>query len=87
MALLEEMGEKLARKAIEAETRFGDPTIPEEVSKAIGSTSTTLQEAYLTALRIVRAANRAERLLDEIVEGRLQGKRVISTESRIEDVE
>ena len=87
MTLLDDKGEDLARKAIAAETRFGDPTIPDEIGKAIGATSTTLQESYLTALRIFRAAQRAEDLLTRIVEGRARGERVISTESRIEDVE
>jgi hypothetical protein len=85
MSILEEMGDRLARKAIEAEVRFEDPTIPEDISKAIGATSTTLQEAYLTALRIHRAANRAEKLLDDNNEGRLKGIKVVSTESRLED--
>jgi hypothetical protein len=85
MSLLEEMGDRIARKAIEAEVRFDDPTIPDDIGKAIGATSTTLQEAYLTALRVHRAANRAERLLDDIIEGRLKGIKVVSTESQLED--
>ncbi len=87
MGLLEEKGEELAQRAIEAEERFGDPTIPDEIGKAIGATSTTLQESYLTALRILRAAKRAGALLDRIVEGRLKGIKVVSTESRLADDE
>ena len=85
MGLLETLGEDLARKAIEAEKRFDDVTIPDEIGKAIGATSTTLQEAYLTALRIYRAAGRAEALLSRIIAGRERGEVVVSTESAIED--
>ena len=85
MGLLEEVGEALARKAIEAEERFGDPTIPDEVSKSVGATSTTLQEAYLTALRILRAGKRGEILLAQIVDGRLKGEKVVATETRLAD--
>jgi hypothetical protein len=85
MGLLEDKGEELAKLAIAAEERFGDPSIPDEVGKAIGATSTTLQEAYLTALRILRAAKRAEALLDRITQGRLRGEKVVATETRLQD--
>ena len=85
MSLLDTLGDELARKAIEAELRFDDPTIPDEIGKAIGATSSTLQEAYLTALRIHRAALRAEALLAKIIAGRERGEVVIATETRLED--
>ena len=85
MSLLDELGDNLARKAIAAEEKYGDPTIPDEISKAIGATSTTLQEAYNTAVRIHRAARRAERLLDQIVEGRERGEVIRSVETGLED--
>lgn len=85
MGLLEDKGEELARKAFEAELKFGDPTIPDEIGKAVGATSTTLQESYLTALRILRAARRGEALLDRILDGRQKGVKVVSTETTLED--
>jgi hypothetical protein len=87
MGLLEDKGEELARKAIAAEQKYDDPTIPDEIGKAIGATSTTQQEAYLTALRVLRAANRGDDLLTRIIEGREQGVKVVSTESRLADDE
>jgi hypothetical protein len=85
MGLLEDKGEELARKAHEAELRFNDPTIPDEIGKAVGATSTTLQESYLTALRIYRAAKRGDDLLTRIIAGREKGERVVSTESALQD--
>ena len=85
MGLLEEEGERIARRAFEAEQRYGDPTIPEEIAKSIGATSTTLQESYSTALRILRAGHRGEALLDRIVAAREEGRVVTSTESKLED--
>lgn len=85
MSLLEEKGRDLAERAFAAELRFGDPSIPDEIGKAIGATSTTLQESYLTALRVIRAAKRGEDLLARIVEGREKGQKVVSTETALED--
>jgi hypothetical protein len=85
MGLLEDLGDKLAQKAIAAEERFGDPTIPDEVGKSIGATSSTLQEAYNTAVRVHRAARRAEQLLERIIEGRERGEVVKSVETGLED--
>jgi hypothetical protein len=85
MSLLEEKGAELAKRAFAAELEFGDPTIPDEIGKAIGATSTTLQEAYLTALRIIRASQRAGDLLDRIIDGRKRGEIVKSLESTLED--
>jgi hypothetical protein len=85
MGLLEDKGEELARKAHEAELRYGDASIPEEIGKAIGATSTTLQESYLTALRIIRAAKRGDDLLARIVEGRDKGQKVVATETALQD--
>ena len=85
MALLDDLAQELAQKALDAEVRYDDPTIPDEIGKAIGATSTTLQESYNTAIRVFRAARRADQLLDRIIEGRERGEIVVSTESKLAD--
>jgi hypothetical protein len=85
MGLLEDKAESIARAAFDAELQFDDATIPDEIGKAIGATSTTLQEAFNTAMRVIRAAKRGEDLLVKIVEARKKGIKVVSTESLLED--
>ncbi len=43
--------------------KLDDDRLPEELGKMIGDTSTTLEEAYLTAIRLFRAEERARQLL------------------------
>ena len=64
MSLLERLGEELAHDALLKAKASGNSNIVEEISKAIGDTSTTLQESYLTAVRIFRAEMRAREVLD-----------------------
>ncbi|RMH40336.1 MAG: hypothetical protein D6688_12945 [Alphaproteobacteria bacterium] len=67
MELLERLGDALAKDVLEAAERLGDETIVDKVSSAVGASSTTLQEAFLTAVRIRRAEAHARRVLAELV--------------------
>jgi hypothetical protein len=60
MDLIERMADDLARKALALELQTGNDRIADTVAKAIGVSSATLQEAFMTALRIRRAAARGE---------------------------
>lgn len=64
-SLLEEIADTLARDVIEAAQTLGDDNIVDEVSKTIGASSTTTQEAFLTAVRVRLAEGRARKLLEE----------------------
>ena len=66
MSMLEDLANKLARDALAAEARSGNEEIVDEVSKTLGDTSSTMQEAYLTAIRIFRAEARGREVLEEI---------------------
>lgn len=63
MALIDDLAEELARDAITLSKKIGDDRFPEDLGKSIGTTSTTLEEAYLTALRLFRAEERAREVL------------------------
>ncbi|PVA08257.1 hypothetical protein [Thalassorhabdomicrobium marinisediminis] len=63
MALLDDMADEIAQLALEDEARTGSETIVKEVGEILGSSSQTLQEAYLTAIRVRRAEKRARDLL------------------------
>jgi hypothetical protein len=65
MDLIERMADDLARKALALEQQTGNDRIADTVSKAIGVSSATLQEAFMTSLRIRRAAARGEEAIRE----------------------
>lgn len=63
MQLLEDLADELAREALAAAEVSGDETIVDQVGEVLGASSQTLQEAYLTAVRVRRAEKRARALL------------------------
>ncbi|WP_108484732.1 hypothetical protein [Oceaniglobus ichthyenteri] len=64
MKLLENLADELAREALSAAKKSGDDDIVTQVGNVLGASSQTLEEAYLTAVRIRRAEARARALLD-----------------------
>ncbi|RYH03200.1 hypothetical protein EU805_05605 [Salipiger sp. IMCC34102] len=65
MSYVEEVANELAAKALEDEARTGDDKIVARVGEILGASSQTLQESYLTAVRVRRAEERARSLLAE----------------------
>lgn len=64
MSTLETLASKLAEDTVEAMKLTGDERMFVEIGELIGASSQTLEEAYLTAIR-VRLAERAARKLLE----------------------
>lgn len=69
MAMLEDVADSLAQKAIELIRRTGDDTIERRIADEIGASSPTLQESFLTAMRIRKAEQRAINLLEKYAKG------------------
>ncbi len=65
MDLLEQVADKLAREVLELPGTDNDNTIVDEVAKVISASSTTLEEAFLTAVRVRRAESRALKVLEK----------------------
>lgn len=63
MGVIEDLGDELAKDALAASTDNPDDPLVDDISKAVGALSTTLQEAYLTAIRIRRAEQRGRIVL------------------------
>ncbi|MEZ5722681.1 MAG: hypothetical protein R3D59_14470 [Paracoccaceae bacterium] len=61
--LLFEVADELARESLELYEMTGDEEIFQEVTKIIGASSQTLEEAYKTAVRVRRAEKRALEML------------------------
>ena len=69
MALLEETAAQLARRAMDLIVKTGDENIERRLADEIGASSPTLQENYLTAMRILKAERRGLLLLDKYDRG------------------
>lgn len=69
MALLEEVSTALARQSLEMIVKTGDETIERRVADEIGASSPTLQETFLTAMRILKAERRGLLLLEKYDRG------------------
>jgi hypothetical protein len=64
MSILEDLADGLARDALSLE-RGEDDKLVDQIAIAIGATSQTLEEAYLTAIRVRRAERRARAMILE----------------------
>lgn len=65
MSLTEDIADELAKKTMVIIGGTDDNELVNDVATAIGASSATLQEAYLTAMRIRRAENRAFVIMDK----------------------
>lgn len=65
MGIIEDLGDDLAREVLAAQDELGDDRFYEKVAKAVGELSPTLQESFLTSVRIRLAHQRGRRLLDQ----------------------
>ena len=67
MQLLEQLADTLAIETLEAAEKTGDEDMPKKIAAAIASSSTTMEEAYLTAVRVRRAERRARALIEQLI--------------------
>jgi hypothetical protein len=65
MSLIDDLADDLARDALAACDEMGDDRFYEQVSKAVGVLSPTLQEAFMTSIRMRLAERRGRRALEE----------------------
>lgn len=64
MDLQARVADELAKQALDLSEKTDNPDIIDEIKTVIGTSSTTLEEAYMTAVRVRRAEKRALELLD-----------------------
>ena len=63
MGVADDLGDALARDVIAALEELGDERFAEKVNKLLGDGSPTLQEAFMTAVRVRLAERRARAYL------------------------
>ena len=66
--ILETIADDLAKDTLAAEVKLGDDTLAEQVSKSIGTSSPTFQEAFNTAVRMRRAETMGRTALNRAIE-------------------
>jgi len=81
-AYVEKIAGELAELAMADERRTDDEKIVNEIAEIVGASSQTLQEAYLTAVRVRRAEKRARALLaDRASEMIVKTQRLLTDET------
>jgi len=69
MAMMDDVADELAIKALDLEEQTGDETVGRKIADALALSSPTMEETFLTAVRIRRAERRARRLIDALARG------------------
>ena len=65
MRVVEELADNLAKDAIELANKLGNDDVIYETAKVLVATSSTMEEAYMTSIRVRLAGRRARRFLAE----------------------
>jgi hypothetical protein len=69
MGVMDEVVDDLAVRALTLEEKTGDETAIRKIADALASSSPTMEETFLTAVRIRRAERRARKLLEALERG------------------
>ena len=67
-SIIEKMADELARDALEAADALGDEQLIPDIAKFLAASSTTAEEAFLTAARVRMALGRARKMLEGRIE-------------------
>lgn len=74
MSVVEDLGDALAKSTLEAMAHIDDDRFYEKVGRVIESSSPTLMEAYMTAIRVRLAERRARVFLEKAVAAAKSGE-------------
>lgn len=69
MRVVEELADILAKDEIELANKLGNDNIIYETAKVLVATVSTMEEAYMTSIRVRLAEQRAPRFLEEKAQG------------------
>lgn len=67
MSIVEDMGDTLAKTTLEAMEHIDDDRFYDKVAQVVGASSPTLQEAFMTAIRVRLADQRARDFIAKAV--------------------
>ena len=69
MSFVNELADKLAEDTFKAMKELGDDRFYMEVAKELAASSTTLEEAFLTSIRVRMAERRARAVIRKRLDG------------------
>ena len=75
MGVVDDLADALADDTMKAQNKLDDPYLFEEVAKVLGAASTTLEEAYLTSMRVRIAEKRGRLFLEKRVKDLIAKKK------------
>ncbi|MCB1335723.1 MAG: hypothetical protein KDK26_19335 [Roseivivax sp.] len=75
MGVLEDLANALADDTMKAQNKLNEPYLFEEVAKVLGAASTTMEEAYLTSMRVRLAEKRGRIFLEKRIRELIAQKR------------
>lgn len=74
MSVLDDLADQLARDAITVTKKTGDDNIISEINNILEASSSTMQEAFNTAVRVHMAEERARKFLKTRLKAALAAK-------------
>ena len=78
MAMLDDLADALARDVLAAMEELGDDRFFNDVSKVLSSSSPTLQEAFMTAVRVRLGEIRARKFVEQTLAAKRTGSKAPS---------
>jgi hypothetical protein len=73
MSVVDDLGDELAVETLKAMEELGNDRFYHDVSKVVGASSPTLQEAFLTSMRIRMAQLRGKTFIEATLKARREG--------------
>lgn len=69
MTVIDDVADELANRALDLEEKTKNEGLVRKIADALASSSPTMEETFLTAVRIRRAERRARAMLDALEKG------------------
>ena len=69
MSLEMDLARPLAEQAIAMSKKMNDPTVITKVAKTLSDSSQTMEDAFMTVVRLELATERGQETLDQIIKG------------------
>ncbi len=74
MGVIEDLGDALARDVLAAMEELGDDRFYDKMAKVLADASPTMQEAFITAIRVRLAEKRGRAFLDRALKAKREGR-------------
>lgn len=73
MSFIQDLADQLARDVLDSQQELGDDSFYEQVGRVLLAASPTLQEAYMTSIRIRLAERRGRDFLNRALKAKREG--------------